>query len=80
VTRGWRKLRNEQRHNFRSTRNVNEIKPSKIRGPWHVACMRKMGSTCNILVGKREGKSSIGRTRRRWEDNIITDLKKWGKD
>jgi hypothetical protein len=28
-----------------------------------------------ILVGKPEGKRPLGRTRRRWEDNIRMDLK-----
>jgi hypothetical protein len=30
------------------------------------------------LVGKHEGKRSLGRSRRRWEDSIITDLKEIG--
>jgi hypothetical protein len=29
-----------------------------------------------ILVGKPEGKRPLGRPRRRWEDNIIMDLKR----
>jgi hypothetical protein len=32
----------------------------------------------NIFVGKPEGKRPIGRSRRRWEDNIRMDLKKVG--
>jgi hypothetical protein len=28
-----------------------------------------------ILVGKPEGKKSLGRPRRRWEDNIKIDLR-----
>ena len=28
-----------------------------------------------VLVGKPEGKSSLGRPRRRWEDNIKMDLR-----
>jgi len=28
-----------------------------------------------ILVGKHEGKRTLGRPRRRWEDNIIMDLR-----
>jgi hypothetical protein len=28
----------------------------------------------NILVGKSEGRRSLGRPRRRWEDNIVMDL------
>jgi len=27
-----------------------------------------------VLVGKPEGKRPLGRTRRRWEDTIMTDL------
>jgi hypothetical protein len=29
-----------------------------------------------VLVGKPEGKRPLGRTRRRWEDNINMDLQK----
>jgi hypothetical protein len=29
-----------------------------------------------VLVGKPEGKSPLGRTRRRWDDNINLDLQK----
>jgi hypothetical protein len=29
-----------------------------------------MRNSYNILVGKREGRRLLGRTRRRWEDNI----------
>jgi hypothetical protein len=37
-------------------------------------------STYRILVGKPEGKRTLGRPRRRWEDNIRTDLREigWG--
>jgi hypothetical protein len=31
-----------------------------------------------ILVGKPEDKRSLGITRRRWEDNILTDLQEAG--
>jgi len=31
-------------------------------------------SAYSVLVGKREGKRQLGRPRRRWEDNIKTDL------
>jgi hypothetical protein len=31
-----------------------------------------------VLVGKPEGKRPLGITRRRWEDNIMMDLKKVG--
>jgi hypothetical protein len=35
-----------------------------------------MRNSYNILVGKPEGKRPLGRTRRRWEDNIKGDLQK----
>jgi len=31
-----------------------------------------------VLVGKPEGKRPLGRPRRRWEDNIKTDLEEVG--
>jgi hypothetical protein len=33
-----------------------------------------------VLVGKPEGKSPLGRPRRRWEDNIKLDLREIGID
>ena len=34
--------------------------------------------TYTVLVGKPEGKRSLGRHRRRWEDNIKMDLQEVG--
>jgi hypothetical protein len=31
-----------------------------------------------VLVGKPEGKRPLGRPRRRWDDNILTDLQEVG--
>jgi hypothetical protein len=33
---------------------------------------------CRVLVGKPEGKRPLGRPRRRWEDDIRTDLQDVG--
>jgi hypothetical protein len=33
-----------------------------------------------VLVGKLEGKRPLGRPRRRWKDNIETDLREMGID
>jgi hypothetical protein len=33
-----------------------------------------------VLVGKAEGKRQLGRSRRRWEDNIKLDLREIGID
>jgi len=44
----------------------------------HVACIGEMRNECKILVGKHEGKRSLGNPRRRWEDNIRMDLREIG--
>jgi hypothetical protein len=38
------------------------------------------GNPYSILVGKLEGKRPLGRTRRKWVNNIKTDLREigWG--
>jgi hypothetical protein len=41
---------------------------------WHV---RGRG-VCRILVGNLEGKTPLGRPRRKWEDNIIMDFSRSG--
>jgi len=33
-----------------------------------------------VLVGKPEGRRPMGRPKRRWEDNIKTDLQEVGED
>jgi hypothetical protein len=47
---------------------------------WHVARMGEERNAYRILVGKRQGKTPLGRPRRRWEDNIRMDLREigWG--
>jgi hypothetical protein len=36
--------------------------------------MRESRGIYRVLVGRPEGKSQLGRPRRRWEDNIKIDL------
>jgi hypothetical protein len=50
------------------------IKSRRMRWAGHVA---QMGETnaYGILVGKPEGKRTLGRPRRRWVDNIKMDLR-----
>jgi cell wall assembly regulator SMI1 len=47
------------------------MKSRRRRYTGHVGEMR---NAFKILVGKPEGKSPLGRPRRRWEDNITMDL------
>jgi len=43
-----------------------------------LARMGEMRNAYRILVGKPEGKRSLGRTRRTWEDDIRMDLRETG--
>jgi len=42
----------------------------------YLARMEDSKGTYNFLVGRPEGKRSLGKPRFRWDDNIKTDLKK----
>ena len=44
----------------------------------HVARMEEGRSALKIFTGKPTGKISLGRLRRRWEDNIKIDLEEIG--
>jgi hypothetical protein len=64
VTGGWRKL------------SPNIIK--RIRRIGHVARIGENRNVCRILMGKPEGKRSVGRPRRMWENNVKMDLREIG--
>jgi hypothetical protein len=71
----WRKLHNEELQNLYSFPNIIEVGGAcgtHGRG-------KKM---CKVLVGKPEGKTPLGRPRRRQDDGIRTDLGEtdWGGD
>ena len=54
------------------------IKSRRLRWAGHVARMEESRSTFKILTGKPTGKRSLGRPRRRWDDNIRMGLKEIG--
>jgi hypothetical protein len=54
------------------------INSRKMRRAGHVARMGAKMNAYRILVGKPEGKISLGRPRRRWVDNIKMDLRECG--
>jgi hypothetical protein len=56
------------------------IKSRRMRWAGHVARMGETRNACKILVGKAEGKTPLGRPRRRWLDNIKMDLREIGWD
>ena len=49
-----------------------------MRWVGHVARMGEGRDVYRVLVGNPEGKSPLGRHRRRWEDNIKMDLQEVG--
>jgi hypothetical protein len=49
-------------------------KARRMRWAGHVALMLEKRNAYRLLVGKPEGKRSLGRPRRRWVDNIRMDL------
>jgi hypothetical protein len=56
------------------------LKSRRMSWAGHVARMGERRNAYRILVGKPEGKRSLGRPRRRWVDNIKMDLRKIGWD
>ena len=78
VTLGWRKLHNEKLSDLYCSPNiVRVIKSRRISWSGHVARMGEKRGVYRVLVGKPEGKRPRGRPRRKWEDNIKMDLRKW---
>jgi hypothetical protein len=74
----WRKLHNDELHSLYSSSNLKVIKSRRMRWAEHVARMREGRSVYRVLVGRPEDKRPVGRPRRRWEDNIKTDLTEIG--
>ena len=54
------------------------IKSRKMRWAGHVALMGEERGVYRVLVGKLERRRPLGRPRRRWVDNIRTDLQDVG--
>jgi hypothetical protein len=76
VIGGWRKLHN---HNLCSSPSViRMMKSRRVRWAGHVARMGAKRNAYRILVGNPERKRPLGRPRRRWVDNIKTDLREIG--
>ena len=64
----WSRLHNEELYSlYRSPNVVTVMKSRRLRWAGRNAF--------KILTGKPIGKRHLGRPRRRWEDNIIIDLK-----
>ena len=75
----WRRLHNEELNDLYSSHNiVRVIKSRRMRWAGHVPRMGEERGVYRVLVGKPEGKSPLGRPRRRWVDNIRMDLQEVG--
>ena len=69
-------LHNEELHSlYPSPSIVRVIKSRRLRWAGHIVRMEECKSAFNILTREPTGKRPLGRPRRRWEDNIIIDLK-----
>ena len=80
VTGEWRKLYNEELNILYSSPSIVQlIKSRRMRWAGHVARMEEGRGVHRVLVGKPEGKTPLGRSRRRWEDNIKMDLEELGR-
>jgi hypothetical protein len=75
VAGGWRRSHSEGLHNFYTVPNITiVIKSRRLRWVGHVTYMGKMRFIKNLVI-KPEGRKPFGRPKRRWEDNISTNLK-----
>jgi len=66
VTGEWRRSHNEELNDLYSSPNIVRVR--KMRWAGHVARMGEEREVYRVLVGKPEGKSPLGRPRRRWVD------------
>jgi len=80
LTGEWRKLHNEELNNVYSSPNI--ILVTKLRRMRWVGARSMYGggrrSVYGVLVWKPGGKSPLGRSRHRWEDNIKMDHQEMG--
>jgi hypothetical protein len=66
-------------HNFYSSPDIiRQMKSSRLKWAGHVARMGEGRNVCRVLMGKPEGKRSLGIPRRRWVDGIRMDLREGG--
>ena len=79
VAAEWRKLHNEELNDLYSSPNiVRVIKSRRMRWAGHVARMEERRGVYRVLVGKPEGKRTLGGPRPRWEDNNKMDVQAVG--
>jgi hypothetical protein len=71
----WRRLHNEELHDFYSSPNIIQVTTSRImKQMGHVACIGERRGEYRVLVRQPEGERPLGRPRQRWEAHIKMDL------
>jgi hypothetical protein len=79
ATGEWRSLHNEELNDLYSSLNIiRVIKSRRMRWAGHVARVGEKRDAYRILVGRPEGRTSFGRPRSRWQNNIKMDLQEVG--
>ena len=73
-----RENRSRDRHTLHKGGNEFSYFSRRMRWAGHVARMGEERGVHRVLVGKPEGKRPLGRSRRRWEDNIKMELQEVG--
>jgi hypothetical protein len=77
----WRRLHNEELNDLYSSPNIIRVfKSRRMRWAGHAARMGKKRDAYRILVGRPEGRRSLGTPRHRCEDNIKMYLQEVGWD
>jgi hypothetical protein len=75
----WRRLHNAELYDLYFSHNfVRVIKTTTVRLVWHVAYMGNRTGVYRVLVRRSERKRPHRTAKRRWEDNIKTDLQEVG--
>jgi hypothetical protein len=75
----WRRLHNRELYALYSSPNIIlVIKSRRLRWAGHVARIGEKRAACWAVVGKSEGRRTLGRLRHRWEDNIKMDHREVG--